>query len=182
MLRRRNILIAGAAVLAGLLWPGSRGNSSTQVVEIHMRSDAAGAHVGFDPIGILIEPGQTVRWICDGNVHTTAAYHPNNDNHSLRIPNAAQPWASDYLQPGEIFEVRLTVEGVYDYFCLPHEMAGMVGRIIVGKPGGPGALPYDYFVVTGHQWMPVPPEAQTAFPSIDEIMQKRLVRSRQIFS
>ena len=34
----------------------------------------------------------------------------------------------------------LTVEGVYDYFCAPHEMAGMVGRIIVGRPG---AQPFD---------------------------------------
>jgi hypothetical protein len=32
----------------------------------------------------------------------------------------------------------------------PHEMAGMVGRIIVGNPGGPGLLPFDYFMAQGH--------------------------------
>ncbi|MEZ4547088.1 MAG: hypothetical protein R3B51_04920 [Thermodesulfobacteriota bacterium] len=37
-------------------------------------------------------------------------------------------------------------EGVYDYFCLPHEGAGMVRHgIIAGRPSGPGALPYDYY-------------------------------------
>ena len=183
MSTRRDILLAGGGLLGGLILPSvSPGYSSAKMVEIHMRSDADGAHVGFDPIGILVEPGQTVRWICDANVHTTAAYHPKNDNHSLRIPVAAQPWGSDYLQAGESFEVRLTDEGVYDYFCLPHEMAGMVGRLIVGKPSGPGALPYDYFVSEGRPWTPVPPEAQNAFPSIEEILQKKIVRSSAIFS
>jgi hypothetical protein len=46
---------------------------------------------------------------------------------------------------GLSFEVTLTVEGVYDYYCTTHEMAGMVGRIIVGQPSGPGTLLFDYF-------------------------------------
>ena len=57
-----------------------------------------------------------------------------------------RPWDSKYLLPGKVFEIELTVEGVYDYFCTPHEAAGMVGRLIVGKPAGPGALPFDYFI------------------------------------
>ncbi len=31
--------------------------------------------------------------------------------------------------------MTLTVPGVYDYFCIPHEMAGMLGRIVVASPG-----------------------------------------------
>ena len=52
-----------------------------------------------------------VRWISDANVHTTAAYHPNNDHHALRIPMTTAPWASDYLLPKQFFEVTLDVEG-----------------------------------------------------------------------
>ena len=37
--------------------------------------------------------------------------------------------------PGESFAVELTEPGVYDYYCIPHEHAGMVGRIVVGGPG-----------------------------------------------
>jgi len=66
-------------------------------------------------------------------------------NHSLRIPEAAQLWDSKYLLPAHTFEITLTMGGVYDYFCLPHEIAGMVGRIIVGKAAGPATLPFDYF-------------------------------------
>ena len=29
----------------------------------------------------------------------------------------------------------LTRSGVYDYFCIPHEHAGMVGRIVVAAEG-----------------------------------------------
>jgi plastocyanin len=149
------------------------------VVEIAMRSDRLGAEVWFDPIGVLVQPGQTVRWVVAENVHTTTAYHPKNDGHALRIPDAASPWDSGFLvKPRDHFEVTLTVEGVYDYFCAPHEAAGMVGRIVVGRPGGPGALPFDYFRGRPgtENWKPVPPAAQKAFPSVDAILRQGSVR------
>jgi hypothetical protein len=115
----------------------------------------------------------------EANVHTSTAYHPANDGHALRIPEAAEPWDSGYLiEPGDYFEVTLTVPGVYDYFCAPHEMAGMVGRIIVGQPCGPGTLPFDYFRddPAARDWRAVPQAAQAAFPPIETIMALRLVR------
>jgi plastocyanin len=174
------MLGAGGALLAGAVLPAAR--RAGAVVEIHMRSDPEGAEVSFDPIGILIEPGQTVRWVCDANVHTTTAYHPKNRNHSLRIPEGAVPWASDYLRSGRHFEVRLVVEGVYDYFCMPHEMAGMVGRIIVGKAVGPGTLPFDYFEAEGRPWRPLPPEAQRTFPDTATILRQKIVPAHMGFS
>jgi plastocyanin len=121
-----------------------------------------------------------VRWVNEANVHTSTAYHPANDGHALRIPEAAEPWDSGYLVgPGDRFEVTLTVPGVYDYFCVPHEIAGMVGRIIVGRPGGPATLPFDDFQgdPASRDWRPVPKAAQAAFPPIEAIMKERLVRA-----
>src|SRR3954447_10010425 len=139
--RRRLLLPGGGAVL--LAAPARRRALAVPaVVEVRMRSGPDGARVGFGPIGLKIAPGTTVRWVVEANVHTTTAYHPANDHHPLRIPEAAAPWNSDYLvEPGQSFEVTLNVEGVYDYFCAPHEIAGMIGRIVVGRPGGPGAQP-----------------------------------------
>jgi hypothetical protein len=81
---------------------------------------------------------------------------------------------------GQHFDVTLTVEGVYDYFCLPHENDGMVGRIIVGKPSGPGTLPFDYFKgkpgTAG--WLPVPMPARKMFPSVQQIMAQKIVHYR----
>ena len=180
--RRRLLAGAGGALSWNLAVGRVIAQSSDQVVEVHMKSDAAGGLVGFDPVGVILQPGQVVRWICDSNVHTTTAYSPKNDNHSLRIPETAASWASDFLQPGQAFEVKFTVEGVYDYYCAPHEMAGMVGRLIVGKPVGPGSLPFDYFVAQGQSWQPVPPAAQKIFPSVAEIEQQRIVHSQLKFS
>ena len=146
---------------------------------IEMRSDAAGSRVWFDPIGLFVNPGTTVRWLVLHNVHTTTAYHPTNDHHALRIPEAATPWDSGYLvNPGDHFDVTLTVPGVYDYYCMPHEEAGMVGRIVVGEASGPGAEPFDYWVGapgTGG-WRHLPAAARQALPSVARIMAERRVR------
>jgi plastocyanin len=167
--RRRRLLLAGGALLTAapaLRWATV---AAAGVVEVRMRSDAEGARVGFDPIGLRVEPGMTVRWVVEANVHTATAYHPANAGHPLRIPERAAPWDSGYLvEPGEAFEVTLAVEGVYDYFCAPHEVAGMVGRIIVGRPGGPGTRPPGEGV---------PPLARAAFPSVERIMAEGMVRS-----
>jgi plastocyanin len=181
LLGRRAVLRAGGLLLAGLAARAApRPVRAGGVVEIRLRSDTLGTTVGFDPIGLLIEPGQTVRWVNQANVHTSTAYHPANDGHALRIPEAAEPWDSGYLvEPGDRFEVTLTVPGVYDYFCVPHEAAGMVGRIIVGRPAGPGTLPFDYFEgdPAARDWRPVPKAAQATFPAIEAIMSERIVRT-----
>ncbi|HKQ95134.1 MAG TPA: plastocyanin/azurin family copper-binding protein [Aestuariivirgaceae bacterium] len=131
---RRQILKLGGIIAAGLVFP--RHATPADEIIIEMRGSADGALVWFDPIGLHIEPGRTIRWINrdPGNSHTTTAYHPNNDGHPLRIPKDAASWNSDYLLPDESFSVRFEQVGVYDYFCRPHEHAGMVGRIVVGDP------------------------------------------------
>jgi plastocyanin len=182
MLTRRAFLTAGGLALAGLP-RRARPAEARAVVEIRMRSDRLGTDVWFDPIGLAVQPGQTVRWVMasPGNPHTTTAYHPKHGGHSLRIPEGAEPWDSGFLiNPGDRFEVTLTVEGVYDYFCLPHEHAGMVGRIVVGRPGGPGTLPFDYFIgrPEAQSWLPVPEAARAAFPRVETIVALGVVERR----
>jgi plastocyanin len=178
---RRAFLKAGGLALAGYgIAPlfGLRLHASVGPELIDMRSDALGARVWFDPIGLYVKPGTTVRWVARENVHTTTAYHPSNDHHALRIPEGAMPWDSGFLvKPGATFDVTLTVPGVYDYYCMPHEGAGMVGRIVVGKGIGPGALPFDYWVgKTGTgDWRSVPDAARAAFPSVERILAERRV-------
>lgn len=175
MLSRRAVLQAGGLWLAGLAL-GRIGWSAEEqeVLEILMRSDPGGAHVVFDPIGLLVRPGQRVRWVNDGhNVHTTTAYHPDNAGHPLRIPTAAEPWDSGYLiNPGDSFEVRFTVEGIYDYYCTPHEAAGMVGRIVVLGPGkNDPALLRPYPDDAGNPaWKKVPQAALANLPTVDSIL------------
>ena len=179
---RREFVKAGGVALAGLVVAPlsvTRGRVGTGPVVIEMRSDTLGARVWFDPVGLYLNPGATVRWVVRENVHTTTAYHPGNDSHSLRIPESAAAWDSGYLvYSGEHFDLTLTVPGVYDYYCAPHEAAGMVGRIVVGNPSGPGAAAFDYWVGRAGTdgWRRVPDAARSAFPSVEQILRERRVR------
>ena len=163
---RRRFLEVGGLAVAGLAVTGT---AFTRTHEIRMWSDATGAHVGFVPHGLRVAPGDTVRWVVDGaNVHTSTAYHPANGNAPLRMPAGARPWRSGYLmRPQDHFEVILSVPGVYDYFCEPHEAVGMVGRIIVGEPGSP-----PYFPSPHASWRPIPEAALAAFPDVGAIMRR----------
>lgn len=162
---RRDVLAIGGGLLATLSIP--RPSPASAVETIAMRSAGQGAHVWFDPIGLAIAPGTTVRFVNEsaGNVHTATTYHPSIGGRPLRIPPKAAPWDSGYIMPGKSFEVVLTAPGVYDYYCKPHEMAGMVGRIVVGTPETPGWAP------ASTQGGDIPQMALDAFPEVEDILQ-----------
>lgn len=164
ILSRRSLLRIGGGFLAGLPFGAVR-VWGAEPVDITMSGNADGSRVWFEPIGLLLQPGQTVRWTNKdpGNVHTSTAYHPENDGHGLRIPAAAEPWNSDYLLPDQSFSLVLTVPGVYDYFCVPHEHAGMVGRIVVADRSRPVAEP-----AAGG----IPDVAEKALPSVESIVRE----------
>ena len=168
--------MAGGGFLAGFI-PAV---AAQEIAEVRMCGTADGAEVWFDPIGLLVRPGQTIRWTNrdPGNSHTATAYHPQNDNHALRIPATAAPWNSDYLLPGESFTVVLTVEGVYDYYCIPHEHAGMVGRIVVGRRDGSPMHPLAEAGADQKASQPVPELIERALPTVAEILRSGAVRMR----
>ena len=97
-----------------------------------MLSDDTGHH--FEPHVVWVETGGTVTWTNESGSHTTTAYHPEFDKPS-RIPDDAEPWDSGmFSEEGKTFDRTFDIEGVYDYFCIPHEYRGMVGSVIVGEP------------------------------------------------
>lgn len=169
---RRDLLRAGGGLIALLPWGGWPEARAADVVEIKMQGRPDGSHVWFDPIGVRIRPGQTVRWVNrdPGNSHTATAYHPANFDRPRRMPAEAAPWHSDYLLPGESFAVTLTARGVYDYFCIPHELAGMVGRIVVDAPEASG------WMQSADSAGDLPEEVLRAFPAVEEIMRAGIVR------
>ncbi|MFU0505892.1 plastocyanin/azurin family copper-binding protein [Pseudaminobacter sp. NGMCC 1.201702] len=171
IITRRRVLETGGSILAGLL-VGRSSAAAADVVEIAMQGKEDGSHVWYDPTGIHIQPGQTIRWTNRdaGNSHTVTTYHPANFDRPLRMPKAARPFDSDYLLPGESFSATFTEPGVYDYYCVPHEHAGMVGRIVVGTPAPHG------WIETADAKGDLPEIALAAFPSVEEIIKKGIVR------
>jgi len=162
--RRTFLKAAGAAVgalgLAPVLGAGgrpgrgaasSRGGTGTgpRPADLPPRTvglRTLGGDFRFDPVGLAVSPGDTVRWLNMGDFHTTTAFHPDNadliaSDVPLRIPEDADPWHSGMLgmTAGTQFEYTVRAPGVYDYFCQPHYSFGMVGRLVAR--GSDGAIP-----------------------------------------
>ena len=93
----------------------------------------------FDPVGLFVEPGETVSFELVSGAHSATAYHPDNPNAlNRRIPEGAPAWDTEtFGDVGTFRNVTFETEGTHDYYCIPHKMVGMVGRIVVGSPGGP---------------------------------------------
>ncbi|USZ70094.1 plastocyanin/azurin family copper-binding protein (plasmid) [Halorussus salilacus] len=110
---------AGTVASAGLTQPVAA--QETPVVEM--------GNNYFDPIGLHVEPGTTVRFELAAGAHSATAYEN-------RIPSDASAFDSGTISSGS-FEYTFEEPGTYDYYCIPHKSVGMVGRIVVGSPGGP---------------------------------------------
>lgn len=95
----------------------------------------------FDPDSITVSTGTTVTWKNTGSLaHSVTAYED-------KIPDGAEYFASGgagseqaardaypsdgQVGAGETFEHTFEVAGTYEYFCIPHESAGMKGTVEV---------------------------------------------------
>ena len=132
----------------------------------------------YDPVGIYIQKGQTVRWQSKKWGPTVTAFHPENDNHEFRIPENAKPFDSGLIGDSykNTFDWTFDVEGTYDYYSRNHEMLGMVGRIVVGTPGGPAEkYPPGYGAREGRApVLPAQAKLLAAIPSAEIVAKKKI--------
>ena len=143
--------VAVAAAAAGMLaaaaglaqQPGAA--PAEDVVTIQFKIDRPRGLWYFDPAGVRVRPGQLVRFVSTDYRQSITAYHPANGRLPRRIPDGAQPFDAVLGENADhyrgVFETRFTVEGTYDFFNRFHEARGAVGRIVVGRPGGPAEGP-----------------------------------------
>lgn len=112
----------------------SGGASKTSTVEM---TD----ELTFDPKTIEVSAGTTVTWKNTGSIgHTITAYED-------KIPDGAAYFASGGFDSeqaakdgyptkgnvvaGESYEHTFETTGTYEYYCIPHELNGMVGTVKV---------------------------------------------------
>lgn len=126
--RRQFLGIVGASTVASTGFAQSANAQETPIVEM--------GNNYFDPIGLRVDPGTTVQFELTAGAHSATAY-------ADRIPEGASAFDSGTISDGS-FEYTFETPGTYDYYCIPHKSIGMVGRIVVGSPGGPaeeGSIP-----------------------------------------
>jgi plastocyanin len=155
--RRTVLSAAGAAIgavsVSGCLGPiadesDSDGSAQTGVlgapadeITVTIRSDPAPE---FDPQIVHVEVGAPVEWLVETGRHDVTSYHEDIRSfmHQAphRTPDGVGAWRSDVLNgPGASYNRTFDIEGVYDYVdkqqvCVSHEVAGNVGRVVVGWP------------------------------------------------
>jgi len=140
--------LALGLVSAALLATATAAQESTpadDAVVIEFKIDRGRGLYYFEPAGVRVRPGQLVRFVSTDYRQSMTAYHPAHDGRPLRIPQAAPPFdvvlGENMQNYRGVFETRFTVEGTYDFFNRQHEARGAVGRLIVGRPGGPAEQP-----------------------------------------
>ena len=169
---RRNFLLTSAALCLGRI---NQARAQEADVLVNIVLDYGRGLWYYDPVGVFIQPGQTVKWTALRWIPSVTAFHPDHDNHELRIPEGAQPFDSGMLAAMESFQWTFDVEGTYDYYSKHHEGAGLIGRIVVGSPGGPGERDPRYGGSEGRS--PIYRQGMTVFGEIDsrEIVEKKSV-------
>lgn len=119
--RRRFLGLLGAGVSASVGIPSVASGDEMPVITM--------GNNYFNPIGLYVEPGTTVQFAIEAGSHSATTYDD-------RIPTRAAPFDSGVISKGTS-EYTFDTPGTYDYYCIPHQSMGMVGRIVVGEPGGP---------------------------------------------
>ncbi|MFC6976767.1 plastocyanin/azurin family copper-binding protein [Halomicroarcula sp. GCM10025709] len=145
-LNRRQFLRAGL----GTALAAGAGTAAAQEGTTHTVEMTDG--LVFDPDDLTIEPGDTVVWENVGAIgHSVTAYEAeipeeatyfasgdfDSEDAARNSYRAGDPESGDITE-GMTYEHTFEVAGSYDYFCIPHESAGMVGTIQVGGDGGNG--------------------------------------------
>lgn len=111
---------------------GGSTDGPVELANVDMVTTDSGSH--FDPHVVHVARGESVRWSVESGSHSSTAYHPDNDEPRL-VPDGAKAWDSGVISgEGKTFEHRFETEGVYHYYCTPHEPLGMLGSVIVGDP------------------------------------------------
>ncbi len=87
----------------------------------------------FVPDSLTIKVGETVTWTTVGAIPHTATADSSKaaDPAHVKLPEGAEPWDSGMVNQGESWSRTFDVPGEYAYFCIPHEMAGMVASLTV---------------------------------------------------
>jgi plastocyanin len=107
-----------------------------------LESAAVGATVDMDnmmrflPDTVRITAGESVRWRNGSDIIHTVTADPARAElpASVRLPPGAPTFDSGDMRPGDEFVHVFEHPGVYVYFCVPHERAGMIGVVRVDSP------------------------------------------------
>jgi plastocyanin len=89
----------------------------------------------YEPATLTVRAGTTVQWTNEGQ-----QIHDATDRRDAALrasdvayPSGAEPFDSGPMRLGQTYSYTFMVPGTYKYICIPHEIGGMTGEVIVTK-------------------------------------------------
>lgn len=67
----------------------------------------------FEPMGLYVQPGDTITLVAAGPHHGVTAYHAQHVK-SHRVPDGVEPLSSPIVPIGGSWSITLTIPGTYD--------------------------------------------------------------------
>ncbi len=131
-LSRRHVLglaaLSGLAALGGCATAGEPSPPPPGVAVVV----SATTLLAFSPAVVQIKAGDTVEWRNASPFGHTVTADPAlvKNPANVRLPKGARPFNGP-LPAGGTYRHKFNRPGTYDYVCLPHEGAGMKGRVVV---------------------------------------------------
>lgn len=127
-LSRRALLktLTGAGLASGGAWLTACQKDGGRAIDMVGQSQ-------YVPAQLTIKVGETVTWRNKSTIDHTATGDPTKvlNRANVRLPAGAAAWDSGTIGAGTSWSRRFDVPGEYRYCCLPHELAGMVGTLMV---------------------------------------------------
>lgn len=141
------VALAGGTLVVGVTIAGTRPSPSPASPTAGSASPAASpvaavtlrmtSHLRFEPSDVTIKVGETIMWVNESSMSHTATGDPDQNPvrktnpEYVTLPEGAEPWGSDVLQPNESYTHAFKTPGEYHYICIPHVLSGMRGTITV---------------------------------------------------
>lgn len=137
--RRTFVVATGSAVSVSLAGCLDAGGEPTGEHDVGMTIDS------FRPDSLTVQPGTTVEFRnTSSHTHTVTAFqdaYPDDAEYFASGGYGSEQAATDAwedggsggLSQGDSFEHTFEFVGTYDYYCIPHRDAGMVGEIVVSE-------------------------------------------------
>lgn len=135
MRRRRVLATLGSALVAGSAGCAAVGTGGVD-------GDVGMTAVAFEPATITVSAGDEVVWYnnsarahsitaYEDGIPTEAAYFATGGYDSEAAAREAWDGMNGAITNGQRYAHTFEVPGTYNYFCIPHERAGMVGKVVV---------------------------------------------------
>lgn len=128
---------AGTAIGQGVSATALSPSSGPAAMTVQMNDDTP----MYQPNRVVIESGQTLVWLNNGEVGHSVVDDPAKANtpEDALLPAGAKAFASGNVMPGGKYQHTFAVPGIYRYFCMSHEADKMIGEVIVKAPAARAA-------------------------------------------